>query len=116
MKILLLGEFSSLHKYLKEGFQALGHDVTLASSGDGWKKIGGADIVFPSTSGNFFQCLKALIFDTWLISRKFKGYDVVQLINPVIFSLRINRMIFDFYKLNGWRRRGSDTKKHHPVF
>ena len=100
MKILLLGEFSSLHKYLKEGFQALGHDVTLASSGDGWKKIGGADIVFPSTSGNFFQRLKALIFDTWLISRKFKGYDVVQLINPVIFSLRINRMIFDFVKKN----------------
>ena len=48
MKILLLGEFSSLHKYLKEGLISLGHNVSLASSGDGWKKIGGSDVIIPT--------------------------------------------------------------------
>ena len=39
MKILLLGEYSSLHRYLKEGLFEIGYkDVTLASNGDGWKE------------------------------------------------------------------------------
>lgn len=38
MRILLLGEFSAFHKNLKEGLVALGHEVVLASHGDGWKK------------------------------------------------------------------------------
>ena len=43
MKILLLGDYSSLHNYLKKGLVELGHEVTLLSNGDGWKKIPGAD-------------------------------------------------------------------------
>lgn len=39
MKILLLGELSALHKNLKEGLIELGHNVKIASTGDGWKKI-----------------------------------------------------------------------------
>ena len=39
MKILFLGEFSSLYKNLKEGLLELGHEAVVASYGDGWKKI-----------------------------------------------------------------------------
>lgn len=41
MNILLLGEYSGLHKNLKEGLLELGHDVKIASTGDGWKQIDG---------------------------------------------------------------------------
>ena len=37
MNILLLGEYSNLHNTLAQGLRALGHNVTLASDGDGWK-------------------------------------------------------------------------------
>ena len=39
MKILLLGEYSAIHKNLREGLISLGHEVNLASNGDGWKNI-----------------------------------------------------------------------------
>ena len=35
MKILLLGEYSGLHLNLRDGLRELGHDVVLASAGDG---------------------------------------------------------------------------------
>ena len=37
MKILLLGEYSNVHHTLAEGLRVLGHEVTVASDGDGWK-------------------------------------------------------------------------------
>ena len=37
MKILLLGDYSNVHATLAAGLRALGHEVTLASDGDGWK-------------------------------------------------------------------------------
>ncbi len=39
MRILLIGEYSRLHNSLKEGLVALGHQVTLVSSGDGLKQF-----------------------------------------------------------------------------
>lgn len=32
MKILLVGEFSSFHKYLKDGLTKLGHEVVIAAN------------------------------------------------------------------------------------
>lgn len=83
MKILLFGEFSSLHKYLKEGLILLGHEVTLASSGDGWKKIGGADLLLPSLNKGvngrieYYQQFNSLI-------ENLEDYDVVQIIHPSV--------------------------------
>lgn len=39
MTILLLGEYSALHKNLKEGLNELGYEALIASDGDGWKNI-----------------------------------------------------------------------------
>lgn len=85
MKIILLGEFSSLHKYLKDGLQELGVETILAANGDGWKKIGGADVYIPEfRSGSLLNRFNFYI--TFLkVMRKIKGFDVVQVINPNIF-------------------------------
>lgn len=83
MKILLLGDYSSLHENLKEGLQQLGYDVTTASYGDAWKKID-SDINFNSKySGLLGRCIRFI--KPWLLLPKLVNYDVVQLINPVIF-------------------------------
>ncbi|CAA6820498.1 MAG: Glycosyltransferase [uncultured Sulfurovum sp.] len=81
MKILLLGEFSSLHKNLKDGLVELGYDVVIASTGDSWKNVP-RDIDLKCHRKYIPNKLKSLklIFKT----HKLTGFDVVQLINPFI--------------------------------
>lgn len=93
MKILLLGEFSSFHKYLKEGLIANGMtDVFLLANGDGWKKIEGQD-GFLFQGNNKISCG----FDFLRNYKNFKGYDVVQLIStttlPSFLSIEAIRYI-----------------------
>lgn len=95
MKILLLGEYSNLHNSLKKGLCDLGHEVTLISSGDGFKSYS-SDILYKKTPISAkFKPLKKLFklifkypysfyvrsFQFEKISPQLKGYDVIQLIN-----------------------------------
>ena len=96
MKILLLGDYSNVHATLAEGLRQLGHDVTVASDGDGWKNYArDVDFYRDLTWGK----LKTLRYLWHLIKefRKFRGYDVVQLINPIFIPLKAERMM-PFYK------------------
>lgn len=43
MQILIVGEFSGFAKHLKNGFERLGHSVTIVQHGDGWKNLAGKD-------------------------------------------------------------------------
>jgi len=95
MKILLVGEYSNLHNSLKKGLIELGHEVTLVSTGDGFKEYS-SDIqlkntlrshipyflknIFKNIFGHPFSFFsKSLRFQ--MIVPKLKGFDVVQLIN-----------------------------------
>ena len=94
MKILLLGEYSGVHSNLAKGLRALGHTVTVASNGDFWKNYP-RDIDLQrslSLTGtlNFLRRLcKAL--------PRMKGFDIVQLINPMFLELKAERL-FPIYK------------------
>lgn len=93
MKILLIGEYSSLHNYLKEGLLAVDPtlDITLAAVGDGWKKIPGADIILFNLKDNSrIGKIKDLVIEPWKKVKRLKGYDIVQFINPMIFHYSIN--------------------------
>lgn len=96
MKILLLGEYSNVHCTLAEGLRALGHEVTVASDGDGWKNYPrDIDLRRPTTSKKdgilfYLKALKSI--------RQLRGYDVVQLINPVFLPLKAERIRF-FYNI-----------------
>ena len=90
MRILLIGEYSNVHNTLAKGLRQLGHDVTVASNGDFWKdyprdqdlarhegKIGGL----------------ALIAKVAALLPRWRGYDVVQLINPMVLELKAERIL-----------------------
>ncbi len=89
MKILLLGDYSNVHCVLAEGFKALGHECVVASDGDKWKDYP-RDIDLKrefGIKGNasfFFRLLSAL--------PSFRGYDVVQLINPIFVELKAEKI------------------------
>ena len=116
MRILLVGEYSRLHNSLKEGLLALGHDITIVSAGDEFKnfpsdillkrkydsgiskkvKVGlfkllGLDVSSLSLKNQFFQQ-----------QEKFKGFDVVQLINesPLGILPKYEKEIISYLKTN----------------
>jgi len=102
MKILLIGEYSNVHWTLAEAFRSLGHEVTVVSSGDGWKDYRrDIDIQFSSR-----LALIGFLY-TSFIKGLFKGYDVVQVINyRFLFGETnewLNKYLFDYLKKNNRR-------------
>lgn len=128
MKILLLGEFSALHKNLKEGLVGLGHEVTIIASGDGWKKIP-CDINVGVEGNGYLAKIKRRmkLFSVLLRS---KNYDVVQIVNVGFIGLKFFpvKFILDrLIKKNGkvfllaagddaffWKF-GRERLKYHPL-
>lgn len=100
MRILLVGEYSRLHNSLKEGLHKIGHEVTLISLGDGFKKYP-ADVIVKEyfTKGILKTFKNALYkftsfdlesFFKYLQVKKFiknqqNPFDIVQLVNETSF-------------------------------
>lgn len=89
MKILLLGEYSNVHATLAKGLRELGHHVTVASSGDSWKGYE-RDIDLARKSGRLGGI--RLLIKIWSLLPKLRGYDIVQLINPMFLELKAERI------------------------
>lgn len=94
MRILLLGDYSNVHATLAQALRQAGHRVTLASDGDGWKNYP-RDVDLRRRSLGFFYSL-CYYAKLWWIFLSFRGYDVVQIINPIFLPLRAERM-WPFY-------------------
>lgn len=90
MKILLLGEYSNVHWTLAEGLRQLGHSVTVASNGDFWKDYP-RDIDLARPAGRLGALRLAMRLATAL--PRMRGYDVVQLINPIFAELSAERLL-----------------------
>ena len=95
MKILLLGEYSNVHWTLAEGLRSLGHTVTVASNGDFWKGYKN-DIALVRKSTGLFDALKYSLLVKKQF-RKFKDFDIVQIINPMFLEFKAER-ILPYYK------------------
>lgn len=95
MKILLLGEYSHVHWTLAEGLRKEGHHVTVVSDGDGWKNYP-RDIDLKRRSTGKLDGVRYL-FDVMRCLPKLRGFDIVQLINPVFLDLRGEHML-PFYR------------------
>ena len=94
MRILLLGEYSNVHWTLAEGLRQLGHEVTVASNGDFWKDYP-RDIDFARQPGKWGGI--KLMAKIYANLPRFRDYDVVQLINPIFFELKAERL-FPIYR------------------
>ncbi len=96
MKILLIGEYSNVHHTLAQGLRALGHEVCVISNGDFWKDYP-RDIDVARRPGKLGGLL--LLMRLWTLLPKMRGYDVVQLINPMFFELKAERLFFFYHYL-----------------
>ncbi|MBQ3630292.1 MAG: glycosyltransferase family 1 protein [Prevotella sp.] len=89
MRILLLGEYSNVHNTLAQGLRELGHDVTVASNGDFWKNYP-RDIDLARSDGKLGGV--RLLAKVCCQLPRWRGYDVVQLINPMFLELKAERI------------------------
>jgi hypothetical protein len=94
MKILLMGEYSNVHATLADGLRKLGHKVTVVSNGDFWKNYP-RDFNMARRPGKLGGIL--LLLKLYTIVHKLRGYDIVQLINPMFLELKAER-IFPIYR------------------
>lgn len=100
MKVLLLGEYSNVHHTLCQALRRAGHEVLLISDGDGWKDYP-RDIDLrrhrPGPLGS-----AQYLWQLFRLLPKLRGYDVVQIINPIFLDVkpRWNRWLFDYLKRN----------------
>ncbi|MDC8001652.1 glycosyltransferase [Aequorivita todarodis] len=116
MKILLVGEYSRLHNSLKEGLQALGHEVTLVSTGDEFKNFPSDVLLKRKYNSGIAQNLKVGLYNLFGLDisslslknqffkqkEKFNGFDVVQLINesPLGLLPKYEKEIISFLRKN----------------
>ena len=82
MKILLLGEYSNVHWTLACALRKLGHEVCVVSNCDEWKGYS-TDIPLIRKPGRWGTI--TYLYKVLRLLPKLRGYDVVQLINPVHF-------------------------------
>lgn len=102
MKILLIGEYSNVHWTLAEGLRRLGHRVTVLSGGDFWKDYP-RDIDLSRRPGRWGGvCYIARLLT---LLPRLRGYDVVQLINPMFLELRAERLFPVYRYLRRHNRR-----------
>ena len=94
MRILLLGEYSNVHATLAKGLRTLGHEVTVVSNGDFWKNYP-RDIDVARPEGRLGGV--RLLLKVWSLLPRLRGYDVVQLINPMFLELKAERL-FPIYR------------------
>ena len=90
MKILLLGEYSNVHATLAHGLTSLGHEVTVASNGDFWKDYP-RDIDLARSPGKWGGI--RLMAKIYSLLPRLRGFDIVQLINPMFLELRAERIL-----------------------
>lgn len=90
MRILLLGEYSNVHATLAAGLRQLGHMVTVVSNGDFWKNYP-RDIDVSRKKGRWGGV--QLMLKIASILPQLRGYDIVQLINPMFFELKDERIL-----------------------
>lgn len=115
MRILLLGEYSNVHATLAKGLRRLGHEVTVVSNGDFWKNYP-RDIDVSRRQGAWGGL--GLMAKLACLLPRLRGYDVVQLINPMFVELKAER-IFPLYaclrRFNGKMIMGAFGMDHYWV-
>lgn len=101
MKILMIGDFSNFHGCLCAELRRRGHEVTLVSDGGRYMDTA-CDMLLarrPGAAGTLRYTL-----DVMRAMRKWKGYDVVQVMSPLFLSLRPAKVRRIFDRLRRYNR------------
>lgn len=98
MKILLLGNPSTLHSSLAKGLRERGHEVMLVSPGLGWRKFPiYGQLLERRQDINSKLAFVIYLWQTLKVIRRCRKFDIVQLCNPQFLEHRAPLLRF-FYR------------------
>lgn len=100
-KILLLGNPSTLHSVLAKGLRERGHEVLLISPGLGWRKFPIYGTLLERRQDiNPKLAFIIYLWQTLKVAHKCKGFDIVQLCNPLFFEHRVTvlKYFYDYIR------------------
>ncbi len=86
MKILFVGDASNLHNCLASALRKMGHQVVVASNGSNWMNTDRDINLYRKNNKpipTFFYLLRLA-----LALPKMRGFDIVELVNPIFLTLR----------------------------
>jgi len=125
MRILLFEDYSGLHTFLAKGLRELGHEVVTVGNGNMFHNLP-RDIDIRRRDCGRLTGLRHWVHMVRLLPR-FRGFDIVQLINPDAFGLKPQREYFFYHFLKRHNRRllvgafgadwhWTDDGLHHKTF
>lgn len=97
MRILFMGDASNMHNCLAGQLRRLGHDVTVASHGSRWMNTErDIDLFRPAGHWGAVRYLARIVGAL----PKLRGFDIVQLVNPIFLDLKPAKVrpVFDYLK------------------
>ena len=103
MRILLFGNPSTLHSNLAKGLRELGHEVRTVSMRSGWRQFPVDDILLERNYDiNGKLALMQYLWHALPVLRKCKGYDIVQMHNPMFLAIRgsLLRPFYNYIRRN----------------
>lgn len=113
LNILFVGDASNYHRALAEGLRNMGHNVVIASNGSGWMDTE-RDIDISRKNNRLSGALLWVKLQMLMRSR-FRGFDVVEISNPIFLNQRPVRNKILFHQLKKHNRSiflsalGTDT-------
>ena len=119
MKILFVGDASNMHHCLAQQLRKMGHHAIVASNGSGWMNTS-RDIDLRRNPGK----IGAVQYVAKLLTNlhKMRGFDIVELSNPIFLQLKPWRIrpIFDYLKKHNDKivlsALGTDYVYYHACF
>ncbi len=116
MKVLLVGEYNRVHRFLKQGLENLGHEAKVVGLRDGFKRVDVDIEITHNYASGIRQKIKNLIYRLFKIDLhslsvkrqinsikdELVGHDVVQFVNEASFLCmpKTEKYIFDFLRKN----------------
>lgn len=102
MKILLIGEYYTVHWTLAQALRDLGHNVNVLSNDNLWPSTTDyLSIMNNPTQGGIFK----YTFNLLKILPQLRGYDVVQLINPYFLELKAELLLYIYQYLKKYNKK-----------
>ena len=97
MRILFVGDASNFHNTLAHALRDMGHEAVVVSAGSTWMNTE-RDISLLRQPGKLGAV--RYVLDLLKLLPRFRGFDVVQLVNPIFLHLRPEkvRVVFDYLK------------------
>lgn len=118
MKILIVGDYSSLGLNLYKGLTQKNQEVKLLSNGDSWKQIEGSNLKLLKLKGSKIKKIFLGFFNRILLNlfflRNYKNFDIIIMMNQEFITTNLRNFFFLSYPI--WQLKRMKKNENSKIF